>query len=154
MATAKSPASRPARPVTPAPYPPAAFDFVRRGLGHTVSRIHQHDPAEADRNVSGQQLCLGLRDLALDLWGGMALAVLASWGIRRTEDFGRIVYDMVRTRQLSTSTRDTEADFCGVYDFEEAFGASAVADRMCRDRGASKPSAGAAKPGAEPPLPF
>ncbi len=132
MATAKTPATKPARPVAPAPYPPAAFDFVRRGLGHTVNRIHQHDPVEADRNVSGQQLCLGLRDLALELWGGMAMAVLASWGIRRTEDFGRIVFDMVRTRQLSTSPRDTEADFRGVYEFDEAFGPSAVAERLCK----------------------
>ena len=114
------------------PYPLAAFTFVQEGLSFTVERVHdraaseQADPmalagTAPDRHVSGQQLCLGLRDHAIEQYGLLARSVLAHWHIHRTEDFGRIVFAMIEAGAMSKNPNDTLDDFCGVYDFEEAF---------------------------------
>lgn len=105
-------------------FPPAAYQFVREGLDHTTSVLHgDADPLNDNesRHVSGQQLCLGLRDYALRQFGSMAGLVLRTWNVRRTEDFGRIVFDMVEAGVLRKTEDDTIEDFANVYDFEEAF---------------------------------
>ncbi len=73
------------------------------------------------RHVSGQELCLGLRSLAVEKYGLLARTVLRGWGVSTTEDFGKIVYAMVDTGLLRTSENDSLDDFRGVYEFEEAF---------------------------------
>jgi len=108
------------------PYPPAAYRFVQQGLAHTVEMIHGAEalrgPSEDEsRHVSGQQLCLGLRDYAVERYGRMARLVLGRWGIRRTEDFGRIVFAMVEAGLMRTTDDDTLEDFRGVFEFDEAF---------------------------------
>jgi uncharacterized repeat protein (TIGR04138 family) len=105
------------------PYPVEAFHFVRDGLGHTVDRVHS-DPLllpDDSRHVSGQQLCLGLRDFAIERYGMLAPVVLRSWNIHRTEDFGRIVFAMIEHNMLRKSPQDSIEDFRAVYDFDEAF---------------------------------
>jgi uncharacterized repeat protein (TIGR04138 family) len=82
------------------------------------------------RHVSGQELCLGLRSLAVEKYGLLARTVLRGWGVSTTEDFGKIVYAMVDTGLLRTSERDSLDDFRGVYEFDEAF--DGPADR-CAD---------------------
>jgi len=75
-------------------------------------------PQALNRHVSGQQLCWGLRDLALEKWGLMASAVLRKWRIYSTEDFGRIVFALVEAGHLQKRPFE---DFKNVYDFHEAF---------------------------------
>ncbi|MBL0922306.1 MAG: hypothetical protein IBJ10_09290 [Phycisphaerales bacterium] len=109
------------------PYPPEAYQFVREGLEHTSSAVHGDATAATtappgSRHVDGRQLCIGLRDYAIDQFGLMALTVLRRWHIRRTEDFGRIVFNMVEAGLLSKTDDDRLTDFEGVYDFDEAFG--------------------------------
>ncbi|MBL0926032.1 MAG: hypothetical protein IBJ11_00055 [Phycisphaerales bacterium] len=113
-------------------FPPAAFAFVQGGLRHTVERIvekrEQNDTAELEetdggRHVSGQELCIGLREYALSQFGRLARTVLASWGIRRTEDFGRIVFILVEAGLMRKTDSDSIEDFEAVYEFDEAFGA-------------------------------
>lgn len=107
-----------------------SFNFVRDGLGHTVKTIYgevvrdpgQNAPADERYHVSGQQLCLGLRDLAIERYGLLAKAVLNKWGLRRTDDFGVIVYSLIDRQELRSSERDSFDDFAGVFDFDEAFG--------------------------------
>jgi uncharacterized repeat protein (TIGR04138 family) len=105
------------------PYPMEAFNFVREGLSYTSDAVHQdpHDLPELDRHVSGQQLCLGLRDYAIDQYGLLAPVVLEHWNIRRTDDFGRIVFAMIDAGLMSKTDDDTIDDFRGVFDFQEAF---------------------------------
>lgn len=101
---------------------PEAFEFVRQGLSHTVKSVHGEVPGDDEtRNVSGQQLCLGLRDYAIKQYGLLARTVLDRWGIKRTDDFGRIVFAMVDIGLMSKTEDDRMEDFRGVYDFEEAF---------------------------------
>src|SRR5437763_1785964 len=79
-------------------YPIDAFVFVQQGLAYTVKKLHgdaaKEMPKET-RHISGQDLCEGLRDLALRRWGMMARAVFSRWGITSTLDFGRIVFAMI-----------------------------------------------------------
>ena len=106
-------------------YPLEAFEFVRRGLAYTVEQVHAAitDP-QASRHVSGQQLCEGLRQFALLQWGFLAGTVLARWNIRRTEDFGTIVFTLVENGEMASTEEDSIDDFRCVYDFATAFGST------------------------------
>lgn len=73
-----------------------------------------------NRHVSGPDLCWGLRDYAHYRWGKLAAAVLASWNINSTSDFGRLVFDMIDNELMQKQPQDRIEDFVGVYDFGEA----------------------------------
>jgi uncharacterized repeat protein (TIGR04138 family) len=105
-------------------YPPEAFEFVQRGLQHTVEKLHgtaEREPGES-RHVSGQQLCEGLREFALGQWGLMAGVVLHRWNVRGTWDFGRIVFALVENGFMQKTDDDSIEDFRNVFRFDEAFG--------------------------------
>ncbi|HEY2589316.1 MAG TPA: Minf_1886 family protein [Tepidisphaeraceae bacterium] len=103
-------------------YPAEAYEFVQRGLSHTVQKTHgtAADP-DASRHVSGQQLCEGLREFALTQWGMLARTVLRRWGIHSTLDFGRIVFILVDAGQMQKTEDDNLEDFRNVFDFRTAF---------------------------------
>ncbi len=108
-------------------YPLDAFLFVQQGLDFTARRIHgaprcdDDDAEHASRHVTGQQLCLGLRDYAIKEYGLLARTVLRRWNIQRSEDFGRIVFAMVENDLMHKTDHDDLADFIDVFDFDEAF---------------------------------
>lgn len=78
------------------------------------------------RHVSGAELARACRDHALEQYGLVAQQVLFHWGIRRTEDIGKIVFALVEVRLLSTQPTDRLQDFESVYDFDDAFSAGYV----------------------------
>jgi uncharacterized repeat protein (TIGR04138 family) len=92
-----------------------AYAFVRIGLDHTVRRL------EKPRHVSGRELLDGIREFALSEFGPMTKTVLNGWGIKRTEDIGEIVFNMVETGLLGKTEKDSRSDFANGYDFDEAF---------------------------------
>lgn len=102
-------------------YPPAAYEFLRRGLEYTTRAVYGTDIPEGPRHISGQQLCQGLGALALEMWGPMAPAVLSSWNVRTTRDFGEMVFLLVELGVLGKQDSDRIEDFDDVYDFGEAF---------------------------------
>lgn len=103
-------------------YPPAAYLFIQEGLRYTCDRLHEDSTVEdASRHVSGQELCLGLRDYAITEYGLLARTVLRSWGIERTRDFGVLVFAMVEAGLLRKTEEDSIEDFDAAYDFDEAF---------------------------------
>lgn len=110
------------------PYPVEAYRFVQSGLEHTQELTFEDEPLLPydERHVRGQQLCLGLRDLAIARWGLMAPAVLKHWNVKRTDDFGRIVFAMVDAALMTKTPDDSIEDFRGVYDFDEAFSREAL----------------------------
>jgi len=73
------------------------------------------------RHISGPELCRGLRTLATARFGPMAKEVLNFWGVRSTEDFGNIVFNLVDAGLLLKTEHDRIEDFIEVYDFGEAF---------------------------------
>jgi len=82
--------------------------------------------AKINRHVTGEQLCRGLRELALKRWGVMAPSVLRKWGITGTVDFGKIVFFLVEHDFLQKQPHDSIEDFIDVYDFQSAFEPDAV----------------------------
>lgn len=102
-------------------YPVEAFEFVQRGLEHTVEKLHQQTEAGMPHHVSGRELSVGLRELALSQWGLLARTVLQRWNITRTDDFGRIVFALVENGWLSKTDEDSVEDFKNVFDFRTAF---------------------------------
>ena len=94
----------------------AAYKFVYEGLGFTVRTV-----TDEPRHVSGQTLCHGLRELALEKWGRLAMLVLDTWGLKTTDDFGEIVYLMIKHEWMSAQPNDSIEDFNNVYDFKTAF---------------------------------
>lgn len=109
-------------------YAPECFPFVRDGLAHASDLVHgaSGDTSDlgledASRHVTGQQLCLGLRDLAVQRYGLMARTVLNKWGLFETRDFGNIIFALVEANLMRTTDEDTIEDFDHVYEFDEAF---------------------------------
>ena len=112
------------------PYPTIAYQFVREGLSQTVERSQRLESSEADRHISGQQLCMGLREFAIERYGLLAPVVLQSWHVHRTDDFGRIVFAMIDAGLLSKTPQDSFDDFRSVFDFDEAFGRDRLINAM------------------------
>jgi len=75
-------------------------------------------PGEVERHVTGQQLCLAIRSLALEQYGYMAKCVLNSWGVHQTGDFGNIVFNLIQIGQMKKTDRDRREDFENVFDFD------------------------------------
>ncbi|OQY29719.1 MAG: hypothetical protein B6244_02720 [Candidatus Cloacimonetes bacterium 4572_55] len=96
-------------------YKLSAYGFVLSSLNHIVSEL------DKPRHISGRELAIGVRDLAIEEFGPMALMVLEKWGIRQTKDFGNIVFDLVDLEILATQEEDQIEDFDNIYDFTEAF---------------------------------
>jgi uncharacterized repeat protein (TIGR04138 family) len=116
-------------------YKREAYILVRESLqfAHEVLGLgeeHANEPAPEkpedsdkapERHITGQELCEAIRQYALHLYGYMAKTVLNSWGLHSTGDFGEIVFNLIRTKQMCKTPQDTRADFDDVYDFDEAF---------------------------------
>ncbi|HJO10243.1 MAG TPA: Minf_1886 family protein [Verrucomicrobiota bacterium] len=98
-----------------------AYHFVREGLDFTQLKMAKMSGAKEPQHVSGQELTDGMRQFALETYGPMAKLLLNEWGIRRTEDFGEIVFNLVDNNLLAKTDNDTRKDFVAGFDFEDAF---------------------------------
>ncbi len=106
-----------------------AYEFVFQALDHAQKMLGRQPPqgadqaklaADASHHVKGPELLEGIRSLALLEFGLMARTVFQMWGIRSTEDFGRIVFNLVEADLMSKTAEDTLADFRDVFDFDKA----------------------------------
>ena len=98
-----------------------AYFFLREALDHTHKITGKPPKKNAVRHVSGQELLNGVREYALQQFGPMTLTVLEEWGIKRCEDFGEIVFNMVENKLLAKTEQDSREDFRNGYDFHDAF---------------------------------
>ncbi|MHC4562417.1 MAG: Minf_1886 family protein [Planctomycetota bacterium] len=103
-------------------YPPEAFEFLNIGLKRAAQRRHGEDKPNVSRHVSGEEICLALRDMAVKQWGMLAPTVLKSWNITQTFDFGEMVYLMIKHGVWQKTPEDTVEHFRDVYNFKTAFG--------------------------------
>jgi uncharacterized repeat protein (TIGR04138 family) len=101
-------------------YPADAYYFLREALDFTVKSLKKSGTG-ADRHVSGRELLEGWRQCALQEFGPLTLTVLHAWGVRRTEDVGELVFNLVESGRLGKTDKDSRADFAAGYDFDEAF---------------------------------
>ncbi len=101
-------------------YQREAYHFVKDALDHTQKQVVRQKREEM-RHVSGQELLDGIRDYALSQFGPMTQMVFEEWGIKRCEDFGEIVFNMVEIGLLGKTEKDSREDFANGYTFDEAF---------------------------------
>lgn len=102
-------------------YELGAYDFVRQALDHTLTQIRQKKEQRSSPHVSGQELLDGIRDFALEQYGPMAKTLFEHWGVKKTEDFGEIVFNLVEFGIFGKTESDRREDFKGIYSFDEAF---------------------------------
>ncbi len=99
-------------------YTGPAYEFVRDVLHIAVKKFRGGDEGQ---HVSGQELLEVMKDMALTEYGPMAKTVLNQWGLRKGDDVGMIVYNLIEVGYFGRSEGDTLEDFAGGYDFEDAF---------------------------------
>jgi len=97
-----------------------AYYFVRESLDFTSKMLNKPRTGGA-RHVSGPELLDGIRVYALQEFGPMALTVFNAWGVKSTDDFGEIVFNLVGTGKLGKTEEDKKEDFAHGYNFHEAF---------------------------------
>ena len=95
-----------------------AYVFVLAALEQLQARLPQR------RHVSGEELALACRDLAIEQYGLLARSVLEHWGIGCTADFGTIVFTLIEVGMLRKQETDRVEDFADVYAFAHAFEAN------------------------------
>ena len=101
-------------------YPMEAYGFLHEGLSAAVQEAHGEDIALGQRHVTGKQICMALRKLAMERWGMLAATVLARWNIHATIDFGNMVYLLIENDFMRKTEEDSLEDFRDVYDLETA----------------------------------
>jgi uncharacterized repeat protein (TIGR04138 family) len=104
-----------------------AYEFLYEALNHTQKMLGRlpageeaQGGAERQHHVSGPELLAGIRDLALREFGLMARTVFHLWGIKSTDDFGEIVFNLVEAGLMNKTDEDTRHDFHNVYDLDQA----------------------------------
>ena len=102
-------------------YQPGAYHFVRASLDHTITKQAKAVKAGKTRHVSGPELLDGIRDHALEQFGPLSRTLLEHWGVKRSRDFGEIVFNLVEAGVFGKTDEDSRRDFDNVYDFAEAF---------------------------------
>jgi uncharacterized repeat protein (TIGR04138 family) len=101
-----------------------ALNFAHTQLGMGTDRPPEAEeepeegaPREAERHLTGRQLCEAIRQYALEQYGFMAKCVLNSWGVTSTSDFGEIVFNLIGIGQMRKTSDDHREDFDNVFDF-------------------------------------
>lgn len=93
-----------------------AYDFLHAALRFTVQETYGSDDDSGPRHVSGQQLCVGFRDLAVQVWGPLTRLVLKRWRVRRSRDVGEMVFLLIRAGFMGKQDSDQIEDFDDVVD--------------------------------------
>jgi uncharacterized repeat protein (TIGR04138 family) len=96
-------------------YHPEAYEFVMEALSHSQKKFKKL------KHVTGTELLEGIKGLLLKKFGPMTLTVLTHWGVKKTDDFGNIVFNLVEHKILSKDDQDHYESFKNAYDFEEVF---------------------------------
>ena len=104
-----------------------AYSFLRDALDYTIKQ--RRKLKDVSSHVSGPQLLDGIRQYALKEFGPMVTTVFEYWGVARCEDFGEMVFNLIRVGIFGKTDRDSIEDFKGGYTFHEAFIAPFVPEK-------------------------
>ncbi|MFA7175161.1 MAG: Minf_1886 family protein [Kiritimatiellia bacterium] len=97
-----------------------AYFFILDALRVSAREIRKKD-ADHSRHLSGQELSQGIKQYAIKCFGCMSYTVMELWGIKKTADFGAIVYNLIEVGLLGKSGDDSIDDFNDIFDFNSAF---------------------------------
>ncbi len=100
-----------------------AYQFLFAALRFTQQQLGRGETGAGDEeaHISGPELLYGISDLAIEKFGLLTLAVFHSWGVQSTDDFGRMVFELIERGEMRKTDRDQLTDFFDIYDFEEVF---------------------------------
>jgi uncharacterized repeat protein (TIGR04138 family) len=101
-------------------FDPEAYNFLYEALDFTLKNVVP-TRGRSSQHVSGQELLEGVRRFAIEQFGCLARAVLETWGIHRTDDFGEMVFNLVSQDLMGKQESDSKIDFHDIYDFAEVF---------------------------------
>jgi len=96
-------------------YKVEAYLFVLAALKYSLKKLKR------SRQLSGEDLLEGIKQLGVEQYGPTTRMVFEHWGVKTTEDFGRVVFNMVDAGLLRKTEEDSIEDFKGVFDFREEF---------------------------------
>ncbi len=101
---------------------PDAYRFVFDALQFTQERLKRtsQSPEDDTAHISGPELLDGVREMGLKKFGMLTKTVFHHWGVKSTDDFGRIVFELIECGEMRKTDRDQLADFVAVYDFDQA----------------------------------
>ena len=102
-----------------------AYNFIYEALDWTLKHVVRRE-GRATQHVTGRELLEGIRQYAIEQFGCLSRTVLESWGVRTTDDFGEIVFNLVEHDLMGRQESDSRDDFRGIYDFADAFDLSPV----------------------------
>lgn len=106
-------------------YDPEAYNFVYEALDWTLKHVAGTN-GRRGQHVTGKELLEGIRQYAIEQFGCLAKTVFERWGVRATDDFGEIVFNLVEYDLMGKQDSDTKEDFRDVYSFDEVFELSPV----------------------------
>lgn len=101
-------------------YQPEAYNFLYEALDYTLKNVVA-PRGRSNQHVTGQELLEGVRRYGIEQFGCLAGVVLGSWGIRKTEDIGEMVFNLVDQDLMGKQESDTRDDFADVYEFSDVF---------------------------------
>ena len=91
-------------------YPIEAYEFVCEAVSFTQEMLgrepDEDDEPDTDYHICGEELTRGACELAVHEFGMMAPVVFRMWNVRRTDDIGHIVFNLIRVKKLSQSDDD------------------------------------------------
>jgi uncharacterized repeat protein (TIGR04138 family) len=99
-------------------FDPHAYFFLKEALDFTLKRIADASGGQP-RHVSGPELLLGFRDLALNQFGPMAATLMTEWGVRNCSDVGDMVFNLIDEQVFGRQESDCKEDFIGNFDLED-----------------------------------
>jgi uncharacterized repeat protein (TIGR04138 family) len=92
-----------------------AYVLVQNALSSLLSRLKER------RHVSARELLEAIGQYAGREYGPLGREVLEHWGVRKPEDFGEIVFNMIDKGLLKKTAEDRKEDFSGNEDFWASF---------------------------------
>jgi uncharacterized repeat protein (TIGR04138 family) len=102
-------------------YAAEAYTFVYDALDFSIKHVVPPSRRGKGQHVSGPELLEGIRRYAIEQFGCLVRPVFESWGVRATDDFGEIVFNLVAHDLMGKQESDHLQDFHAVYSFDEVF---------------------------------
>ena len=101
---------------------PDAYRFVFEALQYSQEQLKKaaRDPEDDSAHISGPELLEGVRGLGLQKFGMLAKTVFVHWGVKSTDDFGRIVFELIECGEMRKTDRDKLTDFFDIFNFDQA----------------------------------
>ena len=96
-------------------YSREGYYFLRDALDFTIKL--RKKKSEAAGHVTGPQLLEGIRQFALKQFGPMVPTVFAYWGVTRGDDFGEMVFNLIRVGIFGKTERDRSRTFAAATRF-------------------------------------